>query len=56
MYGYGCCTPNYGNYGGNSYGGAGWLWIVLIIFIILFLFCGNGWNNGSNNNGCNRCN
>jgi len=37
MYGYG---PEYG----CGYGGTGWLWIVLVIFIIFFIFCNNGSN------------
>lgn len=51
MYGYPCC-------GGYGYGGASWVWlIVIIIFFVLFWGngLGNNWNNGSyqhNNSGC----
>lgn len=41
MYGCGypvCCN----NAGYNDGFGASWLWIIIIVFILFFLFCGNG--------------
>lgn len=38
MYGYG--YPMYGGYGCGGFGGE-WIWIVIVVFILLFIVCGN---------------
>lgn len=40
---------------GNNWGGCGCLWIIIIL-IVLFACCGNGWGGNSNGCGCsNNC-
>ena len=43
MYGCGCPSYGYPGYGYND-GGNNWLWIIIIVFVIFFLFCGSGKN------------
>lgn len=55
MYGCGCPVYGYPGMGYNDGNNSGWIWaIIIVVFIIFFLFCGNNWNSGNNcnNRGC----
>ena len=47
-YGYGC--PGYG----GGYGGIGWIWIIIVIFILFIIVCPFFNNSFEHGNGC-RC-
>ena len=48
MYGCGCPSYGYSVYGYKDCGN-NLLWIIIIVFVIFFLFCGSGFDRGRNN-------